>query len=172
MLYRFVKVTHDITTPDDTVAGNRSWHWPKNRICNILGIYYSIPLHSTHYPFLQVKDDVLTVGANMAWTQRQKSVVNRTRLWVQSGGYSVNIDWSRILLEFARLLKELRIGKEEEICSIYKSSKFMLCCNCTSEPDHLTQLLLLLLFILNFYTTTSKQKVLRCSSSKLELDRE
>jgi len=40
----------------------------------------------------------------------------------------VNIDWSRILSEFARLLKELRIGEEEGICTIHK---FILHCNCS-----------------------------------------
>ena len=49
------------------------------------------------------------------------------------GGCSVNVDWSRILSEFAELLKELRTGEEEGICSIHKSSKFMLHCNCASE---------------------------------------
>ena len=101
-----------------------------------------------------MKDNVLIVGANIGWTQRQKSVVNRTRLQVQSGGCSVNVDWSRILSEFARLLKELRIGKEEGVYSIHKSSKFMLHYNCASEPDYLTWLLLLIPIL---YTITSKQ---------------
>ena len=59
--------------------------------------------------------------------------MNGTRLRVQSGGCSVNVDWSRILSEFARLLKELRTEEEEGICSIHRSSKFMLHCNCASE---------------------------------------
>jgi len=61
----------------------------------------------------------------MAWMQ---SVVNGTRLWVQPGRCSVNVDWSRILSEFARLLKELRIGEEEGICTTHI---FMLHCNCS-----------------------------------------
>jgi len=101
-----------------------------------------------------VKDNVLIVGINIDWTQRQKSVINGMRLQVQSGGCSVTVDWSRILSEFARLLEELRIGKEEGIYSIHKSSKFMLYCNCASKLDHLTQLLL---FISILYTITSKQ---------------
>ena len=85
-----------------------------------------------------MKDNVLIVGANIGWIQRKNNIVNGTRLQVQSGGCSVNVNWSRILSEFARLLKELRIGKEKGIYSIHKSSKFMLHCNCTSfsrSPD-------------------------------------
>ena len=57
----------------------------------------------------------------------------------------MNVDWSRILSEFARLLKELRIGEEEGICTI--PSKFMLHCNCSKIAsrylsDHLTLRLL------------------------------
>jgi len=114
---------NNVTTYDDIVAKSGRL---KNRTCDIPSMYFSITLYSTHYPILQIKDNVLIIGTNVAWTQRQKSVVNRIRLWVHSERCSVNIDWFRILSEFVRLLKELRIGEEEEIYTI--PSKFILHC--------------------------------------------
>ena len=96
--------------------------------CCILDMDSSTPLYSAHYPIPQMKDNVLIVYTNVAWIQRQKSAINGTRLWVQLGKCSVNIDWFRILSEFVRLLKELRIEEEEEICTVL--SKFMLHYNC------------------------------------------
>ena len=81
-----------VTIPDDAVAGNGSWYWSKNkfRTCCILDINSSIPFHLTHYPILQMQDNVLIVSANVVWMQRQKSIVNGTKLQVQSGRCSVN----------------------------------------------------------------------------------
>ena len=68
-----------VATADDAVAGSGR---PKNRTCNVLDINSSTPLHSTHSPVPRMQENVLIVGPNVAWTQRQKSVVDGTRLRV------------------------------------------------------------------------------------------
>ena len=80
MPYRLVKATllnNDVATADDAVAESGR---PKNRTCNVLDINSSTPLHSTHSPVPHMQDNVLIVSANVVWTQRQKSVVNGTKL--------------------------------------------------------------------------------------------
>jgi len=56
---------NDVTTYDNVVAKSGRL---KNRTCDIPNMYFSVTLYSTHYPILQIKDNILIVSTNMAWT--------------------------------------------------------------------------------------------------------
>jgi len=66
MLYRLVKVmlaNNNVTTYDNVVAKSGRL---KNRTCDISNMYFLITLYSTHYPILQIKDNVLIIDTNVA----------------------------------------------------------------------------------------------------------
>ena len=134
---------------DNTKSG--SWPWPKNGTCHILGIispiicFWSISLSSS----------MLSI-ANVAWIWRWKSVVSsrqhkrpyageylgiiciglrcvlysgRHVFGAQLGRYSVNVDQSRILWDFTRLLKgigKFRIGNKEMYVTLWNCSVWLM----------------------------------------------